>query len=147
MLRLPAGEFPLAVGVGAASEQPLMVIPRYLDVVLVAIGAVPAIALGAPVFGYLVGAGAWILQRIIAATDRRLLGKASDEAANFRRQLGLHLFEPFVRIWLLAGAIVLAGVAGHRADGLTAAIVIFGAYTVAFVMRLASGPPPPREAQ
>src|ERR1700726_715285 len=123
MLRPPAGESPLAVGAGAASEQPLMVVPRYLDVVLVAIGAVPAIALGAPTFGYLVGAGAWILQRIIAATDRRLLlNKAADEASNFRRQLGLHLFEPFVRIWLLAGAIVLAGVAGHRADGLTAAI-------------------------
>jgi hypothetical protein len=134
----------LAVGVGAASEQPLMVISRYLDVVLVAIVAVPAIALGAPAFGYLVGAGAWILQRLIAATDRRLLGKASDDATNFRRQLGLNLFEPFVRIWLLAGAIVLAGVAGHRADGLTAAIVIFGAYSIAFVIRLMSGPPPPR---
>ncbi|MDQ6778312.1 MAG: hypothetical protein M3071_19305 [Actinomycetota bacterium] len=134
----------MAVGVGAASEQPLMVIPRYLDVVLVAIGSVPAIALGAPAFGYLVGAGAWILQRIIAATDRRLLGKVSDDATNFRRQLGLNLFEPFVRIWLLAGAIVLAGVAGHRADGLTAAIVIFATYSIAFAVRLLSGPPPPR---
>jgi hypothetical protein len=131
----------LAVGAGAASEQPLMVVPRYLDVVLVAIGAVPALALGAPVFGYLVGAGAWILQRIISAADRRLL---SDKATNLRRQLSLNLFEPFVRIWLLAGAIVLAGVAGHRADGLTAAIVIFAAYSIAFVIRLLSGPPPPR---
>ncbi len=124
-----------------------MVIPRYLDVVLVAIGSVPAIALGAPAFGYLVGAGAWILQRIIAATDRRLLGKVSDDATNFRRQLGLNLFEPFVRIWLLAGAIVLAGVAGHRADGLTAAIVIFATYSIAFAVRLLSGPPPPRAVQ
>jgi hypothetical protein len=134
----------LAVGVGAASEQPLMVVPRYLDVVLVAIGAVPALALGAPEFGYLVGAGAWILQRIISAADRRLL---SDKATNLRRQLSLNLFEPFVRIWLLAGAIVLAGVAGHRADGLTAAMVIFAAYSIAFVIRLLSGPPPPRAVE
>jgi hypothetical protein len=137
----------LAVGVGAASEQPLMVIPRYLDVVLVAIVAIPAIALGAPTFGYLVGGGAWILQRLIAATDRRLLSRASDEAANFRRQLALNLFEPFMRIWLLAGAIVVAGVAGHRTDGLTAAVVIFGAYSIAFAVKLVSGPPPPRAAQ
>lgn len=134
----------MAVGVGAASEQPLMVVPRYLDVVLVAIVAIPAIALGVPTFGYLVGGGAWILQRIIAVADRRLLDRATDASGDFRRQLGLNLFEPFVRIWLLAGAIVIAGVVGHRADGLTAAIVIFGAYSVAFAVRLASGPPPPR---
>lgn len=134
----------MAVGVGAASEQPLMVVPRYLDVVLVAIAAIPAVALGVPTFGYLVGGGAWILQRIIAVADRRLLSMATDDSSNFRRQLGLNLFEPFMRIWLLAGAIVLAGVAGHRADGLTAAIVIFAAYSLAFAVRLASGPPPPR---
>jgi hypothetical protein len=95
----------------------------------------------------LVGAGAWILQRIIAAADRHLLNKATDKTTNVRAQLGFHLFEPFVRIWLLAGAIVLAGVAGHRADGLTAAIVIFAAYSIAFVVRLISGPPPPKGAQ
>jgi len=132
----------LAVGVGAASEQPLTVVPRYLDVVLVVIVAVPALALGAPLFGYLVGGGAWIVQRIIAAADRRLLHRAT--TTNLRRQLGFHLFEPFVRIWLLAGAIVLAGVAGHRTDGLTATVVIFGAYSIAFAVRLVSGPPPPR---
>jgi hypothetical protein len=136
----------LAVGVGAASEQPLMVVPRYLDIVLVAIGVVPAIALGAPVFGYLMGAGAWILQRLIAVADRRLLDRATDASTDFRRQLGLNLFEPFMRIWLLAGAIVVAGVAGHRTDGLAAAVVIFAAYSVAFVIRLMSGPPPPRAA-
>jgi hypothetical protein len=131
----------LAVGVSAASEQPLMVFLRYLDVVLVAIVAAPAIVLGAPAFGYLVGAAAWILQRLLAATDRRLMSKAT---GNDRKQLAFNLFEPFARIWLLAGAIVLAGVAGHRADGLTAAVVIFAAYSIAFVLRLLSGPPPPR---
>jgi hypothetical protein len=130
----------LAVGAGAASEQPVMVVPRYLDVVLVALVAVPAIALGAPVFGYLVGGGAWILQRIIAMLDKRLMRRATSE----RTLLGLNLFEPFLRIWLLGGAIVLAGVAGHRSDGLTAAIVIFAAYSIAFVVRLLSGPPQPR---
>ena len=58
-----------------------------------------------------------------------------------RAQLGANLFEAFGRIWLLAGAIVLAGVAGGRPDGLTAALVIFGAYSLAFVVRVFSGPP------
>lgn len=117
-----------------------MVVLRYLDVVLVAIGAAPALVLGAPVFGYTVGAAAWILQRIIAATDRRLISKETDAT----RHAGYALFEAFGRIWLLAGAIVLAGVVGHRSDGLTAAIVIFGAYSIALAVRLMSGPPPPR---
>lgn len=133
----------MAVGVDAASEERSMVVLRYLDVVLVAIAAVPAIALGAPVLGYTVGAAAWILQRVIAATDRRLMSRATSP----RTQLGFNLFEPFARIWLLAGAIVVAGVAGHRTDGLTAAIVIFAAYSIAFVLRLLSGPPPPRTAR
>jgi hypothetical protein len=131
----------LAVGVDAAFEGRSMVILRYLDVALVAIVAIPALVLGAPVFGYVVGAGAWILQRIIAATDRRLMSKVTD---NPRTQVGFNLFERFGRIWLLAGGIIVAGVAGQRADGLTAALVIFGAYSIAFAVRLASGPPPPR---
>ena len=118
-----------------------MAVLRYLDVVLVAIGAIPAIALGAPAFGYAVGGGAWILQRIIAATDRRLVSKATTSE---QKQLAFNLFERFGRIWLLAGGIVVAGVAGQRADGLTAALVIFGAYSIAFIVRLVSGPPPPK---
>jgi len=133
----------LAVGVGATFEGRSMAVLRYLDVVLVAIGAIPAIALGAPAFGYAVGGGAWILQRIIAATDRRLVSKAT---MCEQKQLAFNLFERFGRIWLLAGGIVIAGVAGVRADGLTAALVIFGAYSIRFVITLMSGQPPPRSA-
>ena len=118
-----------------------MVILRYVDVALVAIAAIPAIALGAPAFGYAVGAAGWILTRIIHATDRHLASRMT----NPRTALGFTLFEAFGRIWVLAGAIVIAGVAGGRKDGLTAALVIFGAYSVAFAIRLMSGPPPPRE--
>jgi hypothetical protein len=117
-----------------------MAVLRYLDVVLVAILAAPAIALGAPAFGYLVGAAGWILTRLIQAGDRRLMSKMTEP----HKRLRVALFEPFARIWLLAGAIVIAGAVGGRADGLTAAIVIFSAYSIAFAARLASGPPPPR---
>jgi hypothetical protein len=114
-----------------------MALLRYLDVVLVVVAAPGALALGAPVLGYAIGAGAWLVQRIIAHADRRWISGA----ATPRTQLGLHLFEAFGRIWLLAGAIVAAGVAGGRADGLTAALVIFGAYSVAFAVRVITGPP------
>jgi hypothetical protein len=88
------------------------------------------------VLGYCIGAAAWILQRVVAATDRRWIQKVSEP----RKQLGYGLFEAFGRIWLMAGAIIIAGVTA-RADGLTTAVVILGAYSVALMVRLLSGPP------
>jgi len=117
-----------------------MTVARNLDVVLVLVLAAPAIALFAPGFGYAVGAGAWVAQRLLQHADRRLIGRIREP------RFGVNLVEAFVRIWLLAGAIVLAGVAGGRPDGLTAALVIFGAYSIAFAIRIVSGRPAPAGA-
>jgi hypothetical protein len=121
------------------AARPLSV-ARYLDVVFVIVAVPAALVLGAPVLGYVVGAGAWIVQRVLAQLDRRWIGRADEP----RVVLALNLLEAFGRIWLLAGAIVAAGVAGGRADGLTAALVILGAYTVAFAVKVLTGPPPRR---
>jgi hypothetical protein len=136
------------VAVGAAPEDARpMIALTYLDVVVVAVAAPVAIALGAPVLGCALGAGGWIVQRIVHWADRRWTARLREP----RAQLGANLFEAFGRIWLLAGAIIVAGVAGHRADGLAAALLIFGAYSIAFGIRVISGPPkqsgpPPRKA-
>ncbi len=118
-----------------------MLFARYLDVVLVVIVAPIALVLGAPALGYAIGGGAWILQRIIAAHEGRWTLKLEEP----RHRLAATLLAGFARIWLLAGAIVIAGVAAGRRDGLTAALVIFGAYSVAFVIRIFSGPPGRRD--
>jgi hypothetical protein len=110
---------------------------KHLDLVIVVIAAIPALALGAPVFGYLVGAAAWFLQRGLQAFDLRQTAKIDESI----RRAGIRTFEAFGRIWLMAGALVLADVVAGRRDGLTAALVIFVAYSVAFVIRLMSGPP------
>jgi|SRR5271157_15345 len=122
---------------GTLIDAPSASILSYLDVALVVVATVPVLALGAPALGYAIGAVAWVLQRILAQADRRWIRNATEP----RTQLGLNLFEAFGRIWLLAGAIVAAGVAGGRADGLTAALTIFCAYSVAFAIRVLSGPP------
>jgi hypothetical protein len=111
---------------------------QYLDVMLVLIAMAPAVALGAPVLGYAIGAGGWILQRVIGEVDRRWTRKAATPV----KQLGVTLFEGFARIWLLAGFILIAALVGGRRDGLTTSLVIFGAYSVAFAIRVISGPPP-----
>jgi hypothetical protein len=114
-----------------------MIALTYLDVIVVAIGTPLAIALGAPAFGCVMGAGAWILQRIIHYVDRRYTARVREP----RKQLGFNLFEAFGRIWLLAGGIIIAGVVGGRADGLAAALTIFAAYSICFIVRITSGPP------
>ena len=112
---------------------------RYLDVIVAVLAAVVAIALGAPALGCALGAGGWLLQRGIQAVDRRWAQQMSSP----RAALGVSLFERFGRIWLLAGAMVIAGVVGARKDGLAAALIIFGAYSIRFVISLVSGPPAP----
>jgi hypothetical protein len=109
---------------------------RYLDLLLVVVVAPWALALGAPVYGYAIGAGAWALQRVLQQFDRRWIAAREGDA-----RFGLNLVDGFGRIWLLAGAIVLAAVIGGRSDGLTAALVIFCAYSIAFAMRMVEGRP------
>jgi|SRR5579884_946039 len=110
---------------------------KYFDIAVVVVGVAVAIAVGAPVFGTLMGGGAWILQRIIQVSDSALISRRLEP----RRQLAANLGEAFGRIWLLAIAIIIAGVAGHRSDGLAAALTVFGAYSLFFVARLMSGAP------
>jgi hypothetical protein len=127
------------LAVGAHS----ITILRFLDVVVVLVAAIPALALGAPVLGYVVGGCGWIVQRTIQLNEYRLTAGIADP----RKAVGARLFGSFGRVWLLVGTIVIAAVAGGRKDGLTAALVIFVAYSVAFVIRLLSGPPPARSQE
>jgi hypothetical protein len=108
---------------------------RNLDLVVLPIGVALGLALGGPVFGLLVGAGGWLLQRALAVVDRRLIERAAEPGS----RLGLDFVDAFARIWVLAGAIILAGAAGHRSDGLAAALVIFFSYSIALAVRIARG--------
>ena len=114
---------------------------QYLDVAFVVVGAGVALAGGAPAFGVIAGGAGWILQRLVQLTDRRFTRTLLDPV----KQTAVHITDAFGRIWLLAGAIIVAGAAGARQDGLAAAVLIFAAYSVGFVVRLISGPPPERE--
>jgi hypothetical protein len=117
----------LSVSASATFERGSVAL-TYLDIVLVVVVAVPALALGAPELGYTVGAAAWIIQRIASVeVDRRL-----EQVTELRRRLGLGVASSMLRVWLLAVTIMVVGVAAARADGLTAALVIFGAFSVQF---------------
>ena len=106
---------------------------RYLDVALV-VAALPLVALaGLPLLGYTVGAVAWIAQRIAGA----LLERKAARSRDMRMQVGLNLGGTLARAWMVGGAIIAVGLAGEREDGLTAAVLVFVAFTVYFAVTLA----------
>ena len=109
-----------------------MALLRYLDVVLV-LAAFPFVALaGLPLLGYAVGAVAWSLQRAAGVALERQAAKTKD----IRRQVGLNLGGTLARAWIVGGAILAVGLAGEREDGLTAAVLVFVAFTVYFALTL-----------
>jgi hypothetical protein len=105
-------------------------IASYVDIVLVVVAAACALALGAPPVGVAVGAGAWIAVRGASlAADRRIANHV-----DARRQLGLGVALRMLRVWVLACAIIAVGVTSSRPDALATALVIFGAFSVHFVV-------------
>ena len=98
---------------------------RYLDVVLLVLATPIVILMGAPLLGFAVGAGVWILQRIAEAWL-----DAAGQRTDPKRAVGLKFASMVGRTWIVAIAILAVGLAGEREDGFTAAVVCLAAYTV-----------------
>ena len=98
---------------------------RYLDVVIVVLFAPFALLLDLPMLGYVVGAGAWIGQRVLEAWL-----EAAGRRADARKEIGLRFASMIARTWLVGMAILVVGLAAEREDGFTAAVVCLAAYTV-----------------
>ena len=98
---------------------------RYLDVALVVLAAPFVLLLGLPVLGYLVGAGVWIVQRVLEV----VLDRAS-QRSDVRRAIGLKVASMIGRTWLIGIGILAVGLGAEREDGFTAAIVCLAAYTI-----------------
>ena len=101
----------------------------YVDIVLVALAVPIGLAAGAPTVGFTAGAAAWIVLRFAQiAMDKQLVNVHA-----LRRRLGLGVAFAMARVWLLGTVIIVCGLAVSRPDGLTAALVIFGAFSVNFL--------------
>ena len=107
---------------------------RYVDFVLLWLTVPLAIVLGAPELGVLIGAVVWTVQRLIAlAVDRK-----ARERETVREAIGLNMATMMARMWLVGTAVVVAGVGGAREDGVAAAAVLIGAFTISFVATIVS---------
>lgn len=119
----------MSIGAASADGERGSVALQYLDIVLVVIVAVVLLATNVPTVGLLVGAAAWIVMRVAQiAADKQIVN-----IHDLRRRLGMGVAFSMLRVWLLAGTIIFCGVAVSRADGLTAALIIFGAFSVNFI--------------
>jgi hypothetical protein len=98
---------------------------RYLDVVLIVLAAPFVVLLDLPVLGFAVGAGLWIVQRVLEAVLEH-----SARRSDMRRAIGVKVGSMIGRTWLLGIGILAVGLAGEREDGFTAAVVCLAAYTI-----------------
>ena len=124
-----------AEATGRGGVDPLLVV-RYLDVAILIAAAPFVVLLGAPVLGYTVATGAWILQRFAAAAIERYAARQED----YRRSLGLNVGSLLVRAWLIGLTILAVGLIAEREDGLAAGITVLVAFTVYFATALVLRP-------
>lgn len=104
--------------------------PKYVDLLLLAV-ALPVFLLGGlPLLGYAVGAVAWLAQRGIqmVAAKRSL---AELKAGNRQKAMGIVAATTLGRVWLMATAVLLVGLA-EREAGLSAAVLVLVLFTVSF---------------
>jgi hypothetical protein len=106
------------------TSDPLAIV-RFLDVLLVVLAAPFVVLMGGPVLGYVVGAVAWIVTRVLGVVVE---SKARGRSA--KAQVGLNFGALMGRAWILGITILVVGLAGERQDGLMAALLALVAFTV-----------------
>ena len=99
---------------------------RYFDVVVIVVAAPIMLLIGVPAAGYALGAGAWIVLRVVGIVVEHAAGSVPENSQQAAIRLGYMLG----RLFLLALAVILARQAWGRDAGLTALAVIVFAFTV-----------------
>jgi hypothetical protein len=109
---------------------------RYLDFVALALALPIFILADFPIAGYLVGGGAWVVQRLIQVLLQRRAAASRDP----RTIVGLTAGSMIARGWFCAIAIFLTGIIGSNAAGLAAALLVVGLFTVYFALGMVLRP-------
>jgi len=104
--------------------------PKYVD--LLALVAALAVFLlgGFSLLGFAVAAGVWLAQRGIQVLAQRRM-RQELAAGNRQKAMGLVAGSTLGRVWLMATAVLLVGIA-EREAGLAAAILLLALFTLSF---------------
>jgi uncharacterized membrane protein HdeD (DUF308 family) len=104
--------------------------PKFVDPLML-IAALAVFLLGGfSMLGYAVGAGAWLVQRGIQEFAARR-SKRELAAGNRQKAMGIVAGTTLGRVWLMATAVLLVGLA-QREAGLSSAILLLTMFTISF---------------
>lgn len=104
--------------------------PKYVDLVVLA-AALAVFLLGdLPMLGYAAAAAVWLVQRAAQMISAKRV-KAELQAGNRQRAMGIVAATTLGRVWLMATAVLLVGLA-EREAGLAAGVLVAILFTVSF---------------
>lgn len=104
--------------------------PKYVDLIAL-LAALAVFLLGdLPLLGYAVAAAVWLLQRGIQVVAQRRM-RQELAAGNRQKAMGFVAGSTLGRVWLMATAVLLVGIA-EREAGLSAAILLLALFTISF---------------
>jgi hypothetical protein len=107
---------------------------RYGDLVLLAVALPVFIVAGWPLLGYGVAAGAWVATRVIQHLATRRV-RSSLASGDRRAALGVMGAKTLGRVWLIALAVLIVGLADREA-GLAAALLSAALFTLYLGIRV-----------
>ena len=106
-------------------------VARNIDLVVLALALALFAATGLPLKGWAIGAGAWIVQRLV----RSLLIRQAERSEDVRAKVGFIAGSMIARGWLAAGIILGFGYNDNDA-GLAGAVLFLAVFTIFFTTAL-----------
>jgi hypothetical protein len=104
--------------------------PKYVDLLALLVALAVFLLGDFPLLGYGAAAAAWLLQRGIQTLATRRM-KEHLAAGNRQKAMGIVAGTTLGRVWLMATAVLLVGVA-ERESGLAAAVLLAVLFTISF---------------
>lgn len=104
--------------------------PKYVDLLALLIALAVFLIGDLPLLGYAVAAAVWLLQRGVQVLAQRRM-KQELAAGNRQKAMGFVAGSTLGRVWLMATAVLLVGIA-ERESGLAAAILLLALFTISF---------------
>jgi cobalamin synthase len=104
--------------------------PKYVDLIALLVALAVFLLGDLPLLGFTVAAAVWLLQRGIQMLAQRRM-KQELARGNRQKAMGFVAGSTLGRVWLMATAVLLVGIA-ERESGLAAAILLLALFTISF---------------
>jgi hypothetical protein len=104
--------------------------PKYVDLIALLVALAVFLLGDLPLLGFTVAAAVWLTQRGIQMLAQRRM-KQELARGNRQKAMGIVAGSTLGRVWLMATAVLLVGIA-ERESGLAAAILLLALFTISF---------------